>query len=96
MYSILNFHCTAAVDFSSANQRMQFTFSSIKVMGFKLIVKKTKENSFTYLKIVINFVMKNYSIAILITRYLKLSNPFHKLFVNKNKVTNFLMCTRTL
>ena len=41
---------------------------------------------FAYLRIVTNFVVKNYSIAVLKTRYIKLSKHFYRLFLSQIKI----------
>ena len=80
-----NFLCTAIVDFSSANQRTHITFSSIEAMGSNWF-SKTKENIFYLTKIVTNFVVKNYSIAILKTRFMKLYNIFYRLVLSQIQI----------
>ena len=65
-----------------------------EAMGIKVILKKMKI-FFFYLKIVANFVVKNYSITIFKTRYMKLNNIFYRLFLSQIQVTNFLKCTWT-
>ena len=62
------------------------------VLSFRSICQEipdletVKHADFTYPKIVTNFVVKNYSIAILKARYMKLSKHFYRLLLSRIKI----------